>query len=98
VASKFDEFNQKDRELKRAAAMAKDAVEKERKNVRLSVGEVEGVDALAGKILSKRVEVDVTVKDEKPQAYVMTLRKYELQREGPRVVSRWVVQNIQPKG
>jgi hypothetical protein len=79
-------------------AAAKDAVEKERRNVRLSVGEVEGVEALSGKMLSKKVEVDVTVKDEKPQSYTMTLRKYELQREGPRVNARWVVQAIQPKG
>jgi hypothetical protein len=98
VASKWDEFSQKDRELRKAVAAAKDAVEKERRNVRLSVGEVEGVEALPGKMLSKKVEVDVTVKDEKPQAYVMTLRKYELQREGPRVNARWVVQAIQPKG
>jgi hypothetical protein len=98
VASQWDEFTQKDRELRKAVATAKDAVEKERRNVRLSVGEVEGVEALPGKMLSKKVEVDVTLKDEKPQAYVMTLRKYELQREGPRVNARWVVQAIQPKG
>jgi hypothetical protein len=41
--------------------------------------------------------VDITVKDEKPQPYVMTLRKYELKREGPRVNARWVVQALTPK-
>jgi hypothetical protein len=97
VATQWDEYNQKDRELRKALAGAKDAVEKERRNVRLSIGEVEGVEGLQGKMLSKKVEVDITVKDEKPQPYVMTLRKYELQREGPRVNARWVVQNIQPK-
>ena len=98
VAAKWDEFNQKDRELRKAVAAAKEAVERERRNVRLSVGEVEGVEALPGKMLSKKVEVDLTVKDEKPQPYVMTLRKYQLQREGPRLNARWVVQAIQPKG
>jgi hypothetical protein len=98
VAAKWDEFTVKDRELRKAVAAAKEAVEKERRNVRLSVGEVDGVEGLSGKMLSKKVEVDLTVKDEKPQAYVMTLRKYELQREGPRVNARWVVQALQPKG
>jgi hypothetical protein len=97
VATQWDGFGQKDRELRKAIATAKDAVEKERRNVRLSVGEVEGVDALPGKVLSKKVEVDITVKDEKPQPYVMTLRKYELKREGPRVNARWVVQALTPK-
>jgi hypothetical protein len=97
VATQWDEYNQKDRDLRKALAAAKDAVEKERRNVRLSVGDVEGVEGLQGKMLSKKVEVDITVKDEKPQPYVMTLRKYELQREGPRVNARWVVQAIQPK-
>jgi hypothetical protein len=95
VAAKYDEFNQKDRELKRALGGAKDAVEKERRNVRLSVGEVEGVEALPGKMLTKKVDVEVSVKNENPQTYAMTLRKYELQREGSR--SRWVVQALQPK-
>jgi hypothetical protein len=43
------------------------------------------------------VELDLTLKDEKPAPYVMTLRKYELQREGPRAISRWVVQEIKPR-
>jgi hypothetical protein len=97
VATEWDQYNQKDRDLRRAISAAKEAVEKERRNVRLSVGDVEGVEGLQGKMLSKKVDVDITVKDEKPQSYVMTLRKYELQREGPRVNARWVVQAIQPK-
>ena len=97
VATQWDEFNQKDREFRKAVAAAKDAVEKERRNVRLSVGDVEGVEAFQGKMLSKKIDVDITVKDEKPQPFVMTLRKYELKREGPRVNARWVVQAITPK-
>ena len=32
-------------------------------------------------MVSKQVELDLTIKDEQPAPYVMTLRKYELKRE-----------------
>ena len=56
-----------------------------------SVGRLDSVDGITGEVLSKTVDLDLTMKDEKPAPYVMTLRQYELQREGPRSVSRWVV-------
>jgi len=44
------------------------------------------------------VDVDLTIAGQ-VQPYVMTLRKYELVGSGgPRTVSRWVIQNIAPKG
>jgi hypothetical protein len=48
--------------------------------------------------VSKTVDVDLTIGGQ-VQPYVMTLRKYELSGgSGPRQVSRWVIQNITPKG
>jgi hypothetical protein len=96
AAKKWDEFNEKDRELKKELANAKDAVEHERRNVGRSVGEVENVENLKGEILEKQIEVDLTVKGE-TTPYVMTLRKYDLKREGggPRAMNRWVIQNLQ---
>jgi hypothetical protein len=97
VAEKYDAFQAKDRDLKKAVSEAKEAVDRERRNVALSVGQVEDVDTLGGESLSKDVDVDLTIKGQvKP--YVMTLRKYELSGgKGPRMVSRWVVQSITPK-
>jgi hypothetical protein len=98
VAEKYDQFTEKDRELKRALAEAKAAVERERRNVTLSVGQVEDVETLTGEVVSKDVDLNLTIGGQvKP--YVMTLRKYDLAGgSGPRMVSRWVVQSLEPKG
>ncbi|HSD66203.1 MAG TPA: hypothetical protein VLF95_05855 [Vicinamibacteria bacterium] len=98
IHQKWSEFNQKDRELKKGVSEAKAAVEREKRNVTLSVGDTEDVEALGGEVVSKDVEVNLTIAGQvKP--YVMTLRKYELTGgAGPRMISRWVVQSLVPKG
>ena len=98
IHQKWSEFNAKDRELKKAVADAKAAVERERRNVGLSIGQTEDMDTLTGEVLSKDVDLNLTIKGEvKP--YVLTLRKYELTGgTGARMVARWVVQSITPKG
>jgi hypothetical protein len=97
TAQKWDEYNDKDRQLKKSLAEARDAVEKEKRNVARSVGEVENVETLQGEVTEKVIELDLTVKGE-TKPYVMTLRKYELKRDGggPRVMSRWVIQDLKP--
>jgi hypothetical protein len=97
VADKFDAFQTKDRELKKAVADAKAAVEREKRNVVLSVGQADDIEALTGEVLSKDVDLNLTIGGQvKP--YVMTLRKYELTGGTGRMVSRWVVQSLVPKG
>ena len=97
VHQKWSEFNTKDRELKKAVSEAKEAVEREKRNVALSVGQVEDIETLGGEVLSKDVDLNLTIGGQvKP--YVMTMRKYELTGgTGPRMISRWVVQSITPK-
>ncbi len=98
VAEEWAKFNDKDRDLKKQVAEAKAAVEKEKRNVTLSVGQVEDVEKLAGEMVQKQVDLDLTVAGA-PKAYTMVLRKYELSGgSGSRMVSRWVVQDIKPKG
>jgi len=98
IADKFDAFQAKDRELKKAVSDAKAAVEKEKRNAALSVGQSDDIETLTGEVLSKDVDLNLTIGGQvKP--YVMTLRKYELTGgTGPRMVSRWVVQSLVPKG
>jgi hypothetical protein len=102
IHEKYKAFNDRNRELKKAVADAKAAVEKERRNVTLSissVGQIEDVESLSGEMVSKDVDVDLTIGGQvKP--YVLTLRKYEVAGadKGPRMVSRWVIQSITPKG
>jgi hypothetical protein len=98
IAEKYDEFIVKDRELKKVVSEAKAAVEHERHNTTLSVGQNEEVESLPGEVLSKDVDLNLTIGGEvKP--YVMTLRKYELTGgTSPRMISRWVVQSLVPKG
>jgi hypothetical protein len=98
IADKFDAFQAKDRELKKALADAKAAVEKEKRNVALSVGQSDDIETLTGEVLSKDVDLSLTIGGQ-AKPYVMTLRKYELTGgSGPRMVSRWVVQSLEPKG
>jgi hypothetical protein len=97
IQKKWSEYNAKDRELKKAVAEAKDAVERERHNVELSVGQVDDVENMGGEVLSKDVDVNLTINGQvKP--YVIMLRKYELTGgTGPRMIARWVVQSIEPR-
>ena len=98
TADKFDAYQAKDRELKKAVSDAKAAVEREKRNVALSVGQADDIETLTGEVLSKDVDLNLTIGGQvKP--YVMTLRKYELTGgTGTRMVARWVVESLVPKG
>src|SRR5688500_1943187 len=98
VKAEWDKFNTKDHELKRSIANAKAEVEKEKRSVVRSIGQADDAESLTGELKEKKIEVDLTIGGQ-VQPYVMTVRKYEMKREsGPRVVSRWVVQDLQPRG
>ena len=97
VKAEWDRLNEKDRELKKAIANAKAEVEKEKRSVVRSIGQADDIESLAGELKEKKIELDLTI-DGQVQPYVMTVRKYEMKTgSGPRVVSRWVVQELQPK-
>jgi len=97
VAEAWKKYNDTDRELAKAVADAKEAVDKERRNAVLSVGNRDDVDSMTGEVVSKRLEVDLTIGGQ-VHPYVMTLRKYDVTiSTGPRIVSKWVVQSIEPK-
>lgn len=98
VKAEWEKYSEKDRELKKAIANAKEAVEKEKRSVLRSVGQVDDIESLEGEMKEKKIGLDLTV-DGQVRPYVMTVRKYEMKRAaGPRVVSRWVVQELVPKG
>src|SRR5712691_6669701 len=46
VATKWDDFNTKDRDMKKTVAMSKDAVDREKRMVARSMGDVEDVESL----------------------------------------------------
>ena len=98
AAAEADKWLAKDRELKKALANARDAAEKERRSVIRSVGQVDEVDTLEGEMIEKTLDLDLTLQGQ-AHPYVMTVRKYELKGGGggQRVVSRWVIQTLQPK-
>jgi hypothetical protein len=97
IAEKYDAFQAKDRDLRKAVADAKSAVDKERRNVSLSIGQNDDIETLTGEVVQKDVDLNLTIGGQvKP--YVMTLRKYELTGgTAPRMVARWVVQSLVPK-
>ena len=97
VAEAWAKFADKDRDLKKQVAEAKAAVERERRNVALSVGQVADIEKLTGEMVEKQLDLDLTIAGEvKP--YSMTLRKYEMTGGTGRMVSRWVIQQLKPKG
>lgn len=98
VATKWDDFNAKDRDMKKTVATTKDAVDKEKRMAARSLGDVEDVENLKGDVTEKQIGLDLTIGGQ-VQPYVMTLRKYDLKRDnGGSVMSRWVIQNLQPQG
>ena len=99
VATEREKFNQNLRDLKKAQAEAKEAFEREKRNVQLSVGNEPDIENLPGEMTSKTVDLELTIGG-KTQPYAMGLRKYDLQRSGGtgRMVSRWVIQSLDPKG
>jgi hypothetical protein len=71
-------------------------VDKEKRSMARSIGEVDDVESLKGDVNEKQIEVDLTIAGQE-QPYVMTLRKYDVKREnGQTVRGRWVIQNLQP--
>ena len=97
VAQKWAEFNEKDRALKKQLVDARTAVEHEKRNVMLSVGNQNDVETMTGQMVSRDLDLDLTIGGQvKP--YAMTLRRYDLQGGTTgRVVSRWFIYSLKPK-
>jgi hypothetical protein len=65
--------------------------------VSLSLGNLEDIETLTGEMVTKTVELVLTIAGE-PKGYVMGLRKYDMQGTGvARVVSRWVISSLEEK-
>ena len=71
---------------------------REKRNVALSIGQVEDVESLTGETVTRDIDVDLTIGGA-PKPYTMTLRRYDLKggSGGGRMMSRWVVQSLTPK-
>lgn len=97
VAQKWADFNEKDRALKKQLAEAKAAVEHEKRNVMLSIGQQADVEGMTGQMASKDLDLELTIAGE-AKPYTMTLRKYDMQGGAAgRVVSRWFIYALKPK-
>lgn len=95
-ADELERYNAKDRELRKSIAEAKAAVERERRAVMLSVGNLPDIDSMTGEVVDKPLDLDLTTGgDVKP--YVMTLRKYDISSGKDKVKSRWIVLALSPK-
>jgi hypothetical protein len=95
----WTKFEQTDKDLKKEASETKAAVEKEKRTTVLSVSQVPDVESLSGDVVEKQLELALTMNGE-VKNYTMGLRRYDLTASGPgqgRVVSRWIVETLQPK-
>ena len=99
VAAKWQEYNDRDRELKGQIGDARHAKESELGIVKLSVGDVDGVETRTGELLTKQLDLTLRI-DGLAKPYTMELRRYQLENpEGAsRPMSRWVVYSLEPKG
>ena len=97
-ATEWQKFIDKEKDLKKGLADAKDAVEHEKHNVSLSVGSLDDIESLTGEAVSKTLDLNLTIAGQ-VQPYVMTLRKYDVQGGAGtgRILSRWVIQALAPK-
>ena len=96
-ATEWEKFTQKEKDLKKSLADGKDAVEREKHNVSLSIGNLEDIETLTGEMVTKNIDLALTIAGE-TKDYVMGLRKYDMQATGAgRVVSRWVIHSLEPK-
>ena len=96
VAAKWDEFNSKDRDVKKTVAEPRRRSTRRSARWRAPSGDVDDVESLKGEVNEKQIELDLTIGGE-VQPYVMTLRKYDLKRDnGQTGRGRWVIQNLQP--
>lgn len=88
-------FTDREKELKKALADATTAVEREKRNVTLSVGPMDDVETLEGSLLLKQIELDLTIGGAKSK-YLMGLRKYDLApaQGNAKVLSRWVIASL----
>lgn len=98
VAAAWQELSGREEELKSAAAEALDAVQREKQICQISAGEASDLTTSAGEVLSKEVELSLTIGGE-AKPYVMTLRRYMLEEtDTPHEISRWMVYDLKPKG
>jgi len=99
IADKWDNLQNEDKKLKKAVADAKAAVEREKRNVALSIGQVDDIESLTGDMLTRDIDLNLTIGGA-PKPYTMTLRRYDMKGAtgGGRMMSRWVVQSLTPKG
>jgi hypothetical protein len=98
VAEKWAEFNEKDRSIKKQLADARSAVEEEKRNVMLSIGQQSDLEGMTGQMSSKDLDLELTIAGQ-AKPYTMTLRKYDMEGgTGPRLVSRWFIYALKPKG
>ncbi len=97
-ADEWGKFEQTDKDLKKQSSENKAAVERERRNAQLSVGQNPDLDTMTGEVVEKTVDLALTIKGD-VKNYTMGLRRYDLtggSGQG-RTMSRWVVQTLQPK-
>lgn len=93
VATEWENFNKKDRELKKTLAEAKAEVEKEKRTAGLSLGAVDDIEGVTGDVTTKKILIGLTI-DGQERDYVMTLRKYDVKGAGAR--SRWMIHGLSP--
>ena len=67
----WERFEQKEKDLKKQLGVARNAVDREKKNMATSTGNIDQVEGLEGEILSKVLDLELLIGGQ-PQAYEIT--------------------------
>jgi hypothetical protein len=96
VAADWDKYTETEKQLKKQLGDAKLAVEREKRNMMVSIGNVDDVENLEGEVVTKQLELELTIGGQ-PQPHIMTLKKYDVKPAGggAKAISRWIVSNLQ---
>ena len=95
TADDWKRFSDTDHDLKEKAANAKQAYEREKRLVIMSVGSASNPDSLSGDVITKTAMVDVESGGD-VKSYAIQLRKYDVAPAGQtaKVMSRWLIYTI----
>ena len=98
TATEWKKFTDADKDLKARAAEAKQAYEREKRLVAMSLGATGAGDSLEGFLVTKTATVEVDTGKE-VKVLAIAIRKYDIApgSKGAKTMSRWLIQSITPQ-
>ncbi len=95
MADRVTQFAERDKEVKKKLAEAKEAVAREKAVMTKSVQSPDNLESLTGELIDKKLQVALTIGGQ-VQDYTMTLRKYQMKDAQRAIPGRWIILSLKP--